>query len=144
MPASSAHRWLWASSARPPKQILEPCSPNRAPIGFAKDSDRVSRSPPSMSSTAFSIFYRPSPSAKGIASRSTCPTTCPCPITPITNYPQISEGKKGTTSMKRKALLVLLVASLCVATATAQLGAPVYDATNYANALLRYFELQQQ
>jgi hypothetical protein len=46
--------------------------------------------------------------------------------------------------MKRKTVIFLLVMSLGVATASAQFGAVVYDPTNYANALLRYFELQQQ
>jgi hypothetical protein len=46
--------------------------------------------------------------------------------------------------VKQKAAMFLLVTSLCVATASAQFGAVVYDPTNYANALLRYFELQQQ
>lgn len=46
--------------------------------------------------------------------------------------------------MKRRAALVLLATGLCVAIASAQIGAVVYDPTNYANALLRYFELQQQ
>lgn len=46
--------------------------------------------------------------------------------------------------MKRKALVLLLVFSLCVATASAQFGSGiVYDPTNYHNALLRYFQLQQ-
>jgi hypothetical protein len=46
--------------------------------------------------------------------------------------------------MKRRILIALLLASLCVGTASAQLGLTVYDPTNYASALLRYFELQQQ
>jgi hypothetical protein len=46
--------------------------------------------------------------------------------------------------VKRKIVTVVLATSLCVATASAQFGAVVYDPTNYANALLRYFELQQQ
>jgi hypothetical protein len=47
--------------------------------------------------------------------------------------------------MKRKILIGLLTTSLCVGTAAGQLGGlVVYDPTNYANALLRYFELQQQ
>jgi hypothetical protein len=46
--------------------------------------------------------------------------------------------------MKRKILIGLLVTSLLVSTASAQFGLVVYDPTNYANALLRYFELQQQ
>jgi hypothetical protein len=47
-------------------------------------------------------------------------------------------------SMKRKAAILLLVMCLSVTTASAQFGVVVYDPTNYANALLRYFELQQQ
>jgi hypothetical protein len=46
--------------------------------------------------------------------------------------------------MKRKILILLLVISLTVASASAQIGAIVYDPTNYSNALLRYFQLQQQ
>jgi len=47
-------------------------------------------------------------------------------------------------SMKRKFLISVLVAMLCVGTATAQFGGIVYDPTNYSNALLRYAQLQQQ
>jgi hypothetical protein len=47
--------------------------------------------------------------------------------------------------MKRTILMTVLVTSLCVGTASAQFGGlVVYDPTNYANALLRYLELQQQ
>jgi hypothetical protein len=46
--------------------------------------------------------------------------------------------------MKRKALLLILVVLLAVGTASAQFGGIVYDPTNYQNALLRYFQLQQQ
>jgi hypothetical protein len=46
--------------------------------------------------------------------------------------------------VKRKALLVVLVMALCVSTASAQFGVGiVYDPTNYSNALLRYYQLQQ-
>jgi hypothetical protein len=46
--------------------------------------------------------------------------------------------------MKRKALLVVLALGLFVSTASAQLGSGiVYDPTNYQNALLRYYQLQQ-
>ena len=46
--------------------------------------------------------------------------------------------------MKRKILICLLVLGLGVGTATAQLGSGiVYDPTNYQNALLRYYQLQQ-
>ena len=46
--------------------------------------------------------------------------------------------------MKRKALVFVLVLGLCVGTASAQLGSGiVYDPTNYQNALLRYYQLQQ-
>jgi hypothetical protein len=46
--------------------------------------------------------------------------------------------------MKRKALLFVLVLTLCVGTASAQFGSGiVYDPTNYQNALLRYYQLQQ-
>jgi hypothetical protein len=48
--------------------------------------------------------------------------------------------------MKRNILIGLLVMALSVGTASAQFGfgGIVYDPTNYANALLRYAELQQQ
>jgi hypothetical protein len=46
--------------------------------------------------------------------------------------------------MKKKIVAVLLVLILCVATASAQFGSGiVYDPTNYHNALLRYYQLQQ-
>jgi hypothetical protein len=46
--------------------------------------------------------------------------------------------------MKRKALTLVLVLGLCVGTASAQLGSGiVFDPTNYKNALLRYYQLQQ-
>jgi hypothetical protein len=46
--------------------------------------------------------------------------------------------------MKRKALLFVLLMVLCVGTASAQFGfGIVYDPTNYSNALLRYYQLQQ-
>ena len=47
--------------------------------------------------------------------------------------------------MKRTFLIAAVLATLWVGTASAQFpGLVVYDPTNYANALLRYFELQQQ
>jgi hypothetical protein len=47
--------------------------------------------------------------------------------------------------MKRKLLVFVLVMGLAVGTASAQFGSGiVYDPTNYHNALLRYFQLQQQ
>jgi hypothetical protein len=46
--------------------------------------------------------------------------------------------------MKRKTLIFSLVMCICAGSATAQLGGIVYDPTNYQNALLRYFQLQQQ
>jgi hypothetical protein len=48
--------------------------------------------------------------------------------------------------MKRRILIGLLVVGLSVGTASAQFGfwGIVFDPTNYANALLRYAELQQQ
>jgi len=48
--------------------------------------------------------------------------------------------------MKRKILIFALVMGLGVGTASAQFGfgGIVYDPTNYHNALLRYFQLQQQ
>src|SRR5713226_9020949 len=52
--------------------------------------------------------------------------------------------RKDESSMKRKALLFVLVMALCVGTASAQFGfGIVYDPTNYSNALLRYYQLQQ-
>jgi len=46
--------------------------------------------------------------------------------------------------MKRKILICFLLAGLGVCTATAQFGSGiVYDPTNYHNALLRYYQLQQ-
>jgi hypothetical protein len=47
--------------------------------------------------------------------------------------------------MKRKILTFVLVMGLCVGTASAQFGfgGIVYDPTNYSNALLRYYQLQQ-
>src|ERR1700736_1914828 len=46
--------------------------------------------------------------------------------------------------MKRKLLVFTLVMGLAVGTASAQLGSGiVFDPTNYHNALLRYYQLQQ-
>jgi len=46
--------------------------------------------------------------------------------------------------VKRKAFSVLLILAICVGSASAQLGSGiVYDPTNYQNALLRYYQLQQ-
>jgi hypothetical protein len=46
--------------------------------------------------------------------------------------------------MKKKIPAVVLVLILCVGTASAQFGSGiVYDPTNYQNALLRYYQLQQ-
>ena len=46
--------------------------------------------------------------------------------------------------MKKKILIAWLVVALGVGTASAQLGSGiVYDPTNYHNALLRYYQLQQ-
>ena len=46
--------------------------------------------------------------------------------------------------MKRKFLVAVLIFGICVGTASAQLGSGiVYDPTNYHNALLRYYQLQQ-
>jgi hypothetical protein len=46
--------------------------------------------------------------------------------------------------MKRKILICLLALSVGAAGASAQLGGIVFDPTNYNNALLRYFQLEQQ
>jgi hypothetical protein len=46
--------------------------------------------------------------------------------------------------MRKKPLACLLAIGLCVGTASAQFGfGIVYDPTNYSNALLRYYQLQQ-
>src|SRR3989442_151399 len=46
--------------------------------------------------------------------------------------------------VKRKVLAVFLILAICVGTAAAQFGSGiVYDPTNYHNALLRYYQLQQ-
>jgi hypothetical protein len=45
--------------------------------------------------------------------------------------------------MKTKVLVLLLFVGLAVGTASAQFGGVVYDPTNYHNALLRYWQLQQ-
>jgi hypothetical protein len=45
--------------------------------------------------------------------------------------------------VKRKVFAVLLMLAICVGTASAQFGGIVYDPTNYQNALLRYYQLQQ-
>jgi len=46
--------------------------------------------------------------------------------------------------VRARILIVLLIATLCVGTASAQFGSGiVYDPTNYHNALLRYYQLQQ-
>jgi hypothetical protein len=45
--------------------------------------------------------------------------------------------------VRKKILVTALVGGLCVGTASAQFGGIVYDPTNYQNALLRYFQLQQ-
>lgn len=46
--------------------------------------------------------------------------------------------------MKKKLLIVLVLVALGVGTASAQFGSGiVYDPTNYHNALLRYYQLQQ-
>lgn len=46
--------------------------------------------------------------------------------------------------MKGKILAVSLILFFCVGAASAQFGGVVYDPTNYHNAVLRYFQLQQQ
>ncbi len=45
--------------------------------------------------------------------------------------------------MRKKIFIALLVVGLSVSTTSAQFGGVVYDPTNYHNALLRYFQLQQ-
>lgn len=45
--------------------------------------------------------------------------------------------------MQKRILVCLLVLSLGAGAASAQFGGVVYDPTNYHNALLRYFQLQQ-
>src|SRR5215472_4198240 len=44
----------------------------------------------------------------------------------------------------KRLLVFLLLAALSVATVSAQFGGIVYDPTNYHNAVLRYYQLQQQ
>jgi hypothetical protein len=46
--------------------------------------------------------------------------------------------------MRKTMVVCLLVIGVCVGTASAQFGGVVFDPTNYKNALLRYFQLQQQ
>src|SRR5216684_4153303 len=54
------------------------------------------------------------------------------------------KARKDRSPMKKKLLIVLLVLGLSVGTASAQFGSGiVYDPTNYHNALLRYYQLQQ-
>ena len=54
------------------------------------------------------------------------------------------KARKDRSPMKKKLLIALLVVGLGVGTASAQLGSGiVYDPTNYHNALLRYYQLQQ-
>jgi len=45
--------------------------------------------------------------------------------------------------MKRKILVFTVVTALCVGTGSAQVGGTVFDPTNFHNALLRYYQLQQ-
>src|SRR3981081_1503011 len=45
--------------------------------------------------------------------------------------------------MKGKILILILLTAVCLGTASAEFGGIVYDPTNYSNALLRYFQLQQ-
>jgi hypothetical protein len=45
--------------------------------------------------------------------------------------------------MKKKLLMVCLLVAFAAGTTWAQFGGIVYDPTNYSNALLRYFQLQQ-
>ena len=55
------------------------------------------------------------------------------------------KARKDGIPMKKKVVGLFLMAGLCVGTASAQFGfGIVYDPTNYANALLRYAELEQQ
>lgn len=49
-----------------------------------------------------------------------------------------------SNSVHKKILFVVLVMTLAIGTASAQLGGIVYDPTNYANAVLRYNQLVQQ
>jgi hypothetical protein len=54
----------------------------------------------------------------------------------------VRKGKRE--SVRNKTLIAALVVGLCVGTASAQFGSGiVYDPTNYHNAVLRYFQLQQ-
>src|SRR5215813_11617120 len=91
------------------------------------------------------MFFRPLPSARGTGLRSICRATSRCPTTKITLCLRISE-KERKRSVRKKILICLLLMALSVGTAYAQFGfgGIVYDPTNYHNALLRYFQLQQQ
>jgi len=53
------------------------------------------------------------------------------------------KARKDRMLVKRKVFAVLLMLAVCVGTASAQFGGIVYDPTNYQNALLRYYQLQQ-
>src|SRR5713101_6515627 len=88
------------------------------------------------------MLFRPSRSARGTGSKSICRATSRCLTTRTTPCLQISEEERKN-SVRKKILIVFLVATLCVGTASAQFGGVVYDPTNYQNALLRYYQLQQ-
>src|SRR5215470_8251231 len=88
------------------------------------------------------MFFRPSRSARGTGSRCICRATSRFPTTRITPCLETSKAER-MKAVRKRVLIVLLVASLCVGTAFAQFGGVVYDPTNYSNALLRYFQLQQ-
>src|SRR5215831_8763005 len=69
--------------------------------------------------------------------------TSPCPTIRTTKCLRIFDQER-MEEMRRKALFLLLALALCVVTASAQFGSGiVYDPTNYHNALLRYYQLQQ-
>src|SRR5712692_5475699 len=59
-----------------------------------------------------------------------------------TKCPQTFEVREGD-EMKKKIVVFVLITGLTVGTASAQFGGIVYDPTNYQNALLRYYQLQQ-
>src|SRR5712692_6494097 len=59
-----------------------------------------------------------------------------------TKCPQTFEVREGD-EMKKKIVVFVLIMGLAVGTASAQFGGIVYDPTNYQNALLRYYQLQQ-
>jgi type IV secretion system protein VirB10 len=115
-----------------------------APTACVRDLREAWPSRPRRFWTSSSTFCLRSRSARAIASKSICRAISLCPITTTTKCLPTCEGKRGKSLMKKRILIVLLVMGVCVGSASAQFGGVVYDPTNYHNALLRYFQLQQQ